>query len=103
MSNIINSASFPLDIAGQVSVSDSVESANSSNQSYFGKAVENMFSTIDDSHNFLQQMINYNGIIDAKKMQQVHAAAEEFTLSTELASKTISLTIRGIDTLIKIQ
>jgi hypothetical protein len=100
MSNPVNTVA-PLS-AGDSGTINSVEFAPAK-ESYFTKVVDDVFSSIDASHGFLQQMINYSGTIDVKKTQQVQAAIEEFSLNSALASKTISLVIRGVDTLVKIQ
>lgn len=74
-----------------------------SSETKISDMVNHALTTIDASHAFLQKMLNYTGELDVAKLQQTQEELEKFTIGSQLIAKTVSVVVKDIDTLTRIQ
>lgn len=72
-------------------------------QTNISDMVNHALTTIDASHSFLQQMLNYTGELDVAKLQETQEQLEKFSVGSQLIAKTVSTVVKDIDTLTRIQ
>jgi hypothetical protein len=81
----------------------SLETASSPEFNNLVDMGKGVMDQINQSHQFMQQVMNSAHVPNAREMRKIQDQLSEFSVYSQLLSKTVSIAIKDLDTLTKIQ